>query len=42
MRAPSLRIPDRWMKALRQGLVASGCDVTPDPDSAFIAGRYPC
>ena len=42
LRAPSLRIPDRFMKSLRQGLVASGCEVTPDPDSAFIVGRYPC
>ena len=42
LRAPSLRIPDRFMKSLRQGLVASGCEVTPDPDSAFIVGRHPC
>jgi dihydrodipicolinate synthase/N-acetylneuraminate lyase len=42
LRAPSLRIPDRFMKSLRQALVASGCEVTSDPDSAFIAGRHPC
>lgn len=42
LRAPSLRIPDRWMKSLRQGLVASGCEVTSDPDSAFMVGRHPC
>jgi 4-hydroxy-tetrahydrodipicolinate synthase len=42
MRAPSLRIPDRWMKSLRQGLMASGCEVTSDPDSAFMVGRHPC
>lgn len=42
MRAPSLRIPDRFMKSLRQALTASGCEVTPEPDSAFIVGRFPC
>lgn len=42
LRAPSLRIPDRFMKSLRQGLAASGCEVTSDPDSAFIVGRHPC
>jgi dihydrodipicolinate synthase/N-acetylneuraminate lyase len=42
LRAPSLRIPDRFMKSLRQGLVASGCEVTSDPDSAFMTGRHPC
>jgi 4-hydroxy-tetrahydrodipicolinate synthase len=42
LRAPSLRIPDRFMKSLRQALVASGCEVTSDPDSAFLAGRHPC
>lgn len=42
LRAPTLRIPDRFMKSLRQGLVASGCEVTSDPDSAFMTGRHPC
>ena len=42
LRAPSLRIPDRFMKSLRQALMASGCEVTSDPDSAFMAGRHPC
>jgi 4-hydroxy-tetrahydrodipicolinate synthase len=42
LRAPSLRIPDRFMKSLRQGLGASGCEVTSDPDSAFMVGRHPC
>lgn len=42
LRAPTLRIPDRFMKSLRQGLVASGCEVTSDPDSAFMIGRHPC
>ncbi|MFZ2986437.1 dihydrodipicolinate synthase family protein [Ideonella sp.] len=42
LRAPSLRIPDRFMKSLRQALAASGCEVTSDPDSAFLVGRHPC
>ena len=42
LRAPAMRIPDRWMKTLRQGLIASGLPVTSDPDSAFITGRFPC
>ncbi len=42
LRGPAQRIPDRWMKALRQGLAASACPVTSDPDSQFIVGRYPC
>jgi len=42
LRAPALRIPDRFMKSLRQGLLASGCEVTSAPDSAFVTGRHPC
>ena len=42
LRAPMLRIPDRFMKSLRQALAASGCEVTSDPDSAFMVGRHPC
>lgn len=42
LRAPSQRIPDRWMKTLRQGLAASDLPVTTDPDSAFLVGRFPC
>lgn len=42
LRAPAMRVPDRLMKTLRQGLVASGLPVTSDPDSAFMAGRFPC
>jgi len=42
LRAPAMRVPDRIMKTLRQGLVASGLPVTADPDSAFMAGRFPC
>lgn len=42
LRAPAMRVPDRIMKSLRQGLVASGLPVTADPDSAYITGRHPC
>ncbi|HVW53873.1 MAG TPA: dihydrodipicolinate synthase family protein [Trinickia sp.] len=42
LRAPAMRVPDRIMKTLRQGLAASGLPVTADPDSAFMAGRFPC
>ncbi|RJF95783.1 dihydrodipicolinate synthase family protein [Noviherbaspirillum saxi] len=42
LRAPSQRIPDRWMKTLRQGLVASKLEVTSDADSEFLVGRFPC
>ena len=42
LRAPAMRAPDRLMKMLRQGLVASGLPVTQDPDSAFMVGRNPC
>ncbi|NML47106.1 dihydrodipicolinate synthase family protein [Ramlibacter sp. G-1-2-2] len=42
LRAPAMRVPDRFMKSLRQGLVASGLPVTSDPDSAFMVGRHPC
>jgi dihydrodipicolinate synthase/N-acetylneuraminate lyase len=42
LRAPAMRVPDRIMKTLRQGLVASGLPVTADSDSAFMAGRFPC
>ncbi|MGF6999664.1 dihydrodipicolinate synthase family protein [Paraburkholderia sp. GAS32] len=42
LRAPAMRVPDRLMKTLRQGLAGSGLSVTSDPDSAFITGRFPC
>lgn len=42
LRAPAMRVPDRFMKSLRQGLVASGLPVTSDPDAAFMIGRHPC
>ena len=42
LRAPAMRVPDRFMKMLRQALVASGLPVTTDPDSAYMVGRNPC
>ena len=42
LRAPAMRIPDKWMKSLRQGLVASNLPVTSDPDREFMTGRFPC
>lgn len=42
LRAPAMRVPDRFMKQLRQGLVASGLPVTTDPDVDFQTGRFPC
>jgi 4-hydroxy-tetrahydrodipicolinate synthase len=42
LRAPATRVPDRFMKPLRQALAASGLPVTSDPDSAFMVGRHPC
>ncbi|WP_233804868.1 dihydrodipicolinate synthase family protein [Paraburkholderia sp. HP33-1] len=42
LRAPAMRVPDRLMKSLRQGLVASGLPVTADPDADFMVGRFPC
>lgn len=42
LRAPAMRVPDRLMKVLRQGLAAAELPVTSDPDSAFMIGRHPC
>lgn len=42
LRAPAMRVPDRFMKMLRQGLVAAGLPVTSDLDSAYLIGRHPC
>jgi 4-hydroxy-tetrahydrodipicolinate synthase len=42
LRAPAMRVPDRFMKQLRQGLVASKLPVTDDPDSQYQIGRFPC
>ncbi|MPZ22877.1 MAG: dihydrodipicolinate synthase family protein [Dehalococcoidia bacterium] len=41
LRAPTMRLVDSQMKALRQGLIASGLEITPDPDSEFYVGRNP-
>ena len=41
LRAPAMRIPDRFMKSLRGGLQAAGLPVTDDPDSEFMVGRNP-
>lgn len=41
LRQPTNRLVDSQMKALRQGLIASGLEVTPDPDKEFFVGRNP-
>lgn len=41
MRAPTMRVPDRFMRGFRQGLQASGLPVTEDPDNLFMIGRHP-
>ncbi|KVF26173.1 dihydrodipicolinate synthase family protein [Burkholderia vietnamiensis] len=41
LRGPAMRVPDRFMKMLRQGLVASGLPVTADADVGFMTGRHP-
>jgi 4-hydroxy-tetrahydrodipicolinate synthase len=41
LRQPTMRLVDRQMKVLRQGLVAAGLEVTVDPDKAFFVGRNP-
>lgn len=42
LRAPTPRMPDRFMGSLRAGLKASGCPVTDLPDSEFMKGLFPC
>ena len=42
LRAPAMRVPDRFMNMFRQGLKASGLPATQDPDSAYMVGRNPC
>ncbi len=39
LRAPSPKLPDRFMKQLRASLVASGLPVTDSPDEEFVRGR---
>jgi 4-hydroxy-tetrahydrodipicolinate synthase len=41
LRGPAMRAPDRIMKSLRAGLVASELPVTDSPDSEFMVGRNP-
>jgi 4-hydroxy-tetrahydrodipicolinate synthase len=41
LRAPTMRLTDRQMKALRGGLVAAGLPCTADEDAAFFVGRNP-
>lgn len=41
LRAPSPKLPDRFMKQLRASLVASGLPVTDSPDEEFVRGRVP-
>ncbi len=42
LRAPTPRMPDRFMGSLRAGLRASGCPVTDLPDREFLTGLFPC
>jgi 4-hydroxy-tetrahydrodipicolinate synthase len=41
LRQPSMRIIDRHMKMLREGLKRSKLPVTDDPDAVFFVGRNP-
>lgn len=41
LRMPTMRLDDRQMKSLREGLVKSGITPTSDPDEAFFVGRFP-
>ncbi len=41
LRAPTMRLNDGQMGALRAGLVAAGLPVTDDEDAAFFVGRNP-
>jgi 4-hydroxy-tetrahydrodipicolinate synthase len=41
LRAPTLRIHDRQMNALRAGLKKSGLEPTQEPNAAFFTGRNP-
>ncbi len=41
LRAPAMRIPDRFMTSLRAGLEVAGLPVTDDPDREFLVGRHP-
>jgi 4-hydroxy-tetrahydrodipicolinate synthase len=41
LRAPASRVPDRFMKQLRNALQSSRLPVTGDSDSEFLVGRHP-
>jgi len=41
LRAPASRVPDRFMKQLRNALQSSRLPATGDPDTAFLVGRHP-
>jgi 4-hydroxy-tetrahydrodipicolinate synthase len=41
LRMPTSRLLWNQMEAYRRALVASGLDVTDDPDEAFFVGRFP-
>ena len=41
LRAPTMRLTDRQMKGLRQGLLASGLEIADLPDGEFFLGRHP-
>lgn len=41
LRTPTMRLTDRQMKPLRQGLIASGLEVPVEDDKAFFTGRHP-
>lgn len=41
LRAPTMRLADRQMKALRQALVTSGFDIQAPDDAEFFIGRNP-
>jgi dihydrodipicolinate synthase/N-acetylneuraminate lyase len=41
LRAPVMRVHDRFKRALRKGLIDAGIEATSDPDKAFYEGRHP-
>ena len=41
LRQPTMKVTDRNMRILREGLKKSGLKVTDDPDSAYFVGRHP-
>lgn len=41
LRMPQMRLDGKLMRDLREGLVKSGYELGPEPDSEFFVGRYP-